>query len=185
MKNMDQSIIERTKRWIQEFIVDHHICPFAKSTIDNDLIYFFVAVNENEEECLKEFSGILLECARKTNQELSNAFFILKDQTSDFEDFINWFYMAEMVSEQLDLQEIFQLVPFHPGFIYEGESKDAPGNYTNRSPYPMIHILRVEEVEKAVSEHSDTRAISGRNKAYLEEIGEERLRRNVEFWNDE
>ena len=167
MKNDDESIIARTKNWISDFIIAHNICPFAKDPFELNRIGYHLSSNTEIERMMQEFADFAIDNSSRSKDELSNAFFIFGEWNPNFDEFLYFYYMCEELINNIEILNIFQLVPFHPAFVYEGEDNEDPVNLTNRSPYPMLHLLRVDEVADAIRSHPDTNKISEKNRNFL------------------
>jgi len=107
---------------------------------------------------------ILDSCSGK---EVSNAFLILPFASHHFRDFIDLVSIAEQLLVEQNKENNYQLVAFHPKFQFAGTADNEPGNLVNRSPYPMIHILREKDVSDAIQAYGDTHQISLRNQKLL------------------
>lgn len=157
---MDKTIKE-AKAWIQEFIIKLNICPFAGTPYFDDKIRFVVCeCGENFEELKNSFLQELVYL--DDHDEVSNTLIVIKDKLS-FEDYLDAYYFLEELITQGNLQSLFQLASFHPNYQYADTKPDDPSNKRNQSPYPMIHILRVAEVEAAIVAFGDTSIISQEN----------------------
>ena len=160
----DNSIINTTQSWIDQFIIGRNICPFAKHIptgklkleVDNaaDLLPILEKISLSFEEL-------------KLNSEIETTLIIYPNADKDFLVFLDQFYACDQLLEDLQLRDTFQLVSFHPAFCFDNADTDDAANYTNRSPFPMIHILRESSVTKAVDTHPDVNSIPERNMAYL------------------
>ena len=145
---------------MEQFIIGYDICPFARHIPAAQLKYHIDLSNE----LLHILENIQKECiALQQNQDVETSLLVYPEVNMDFLDFLDIFYACEQLLEDSGLDEEFQLVVFHPAFCYEGAEKNDPSNFTNRSPYPMIHILRVDSVSKAVDQHPNIAIISENN----------------------
>ena len=108
-------------------------------------------------------------------QEISNAFFIVPSGLEDLTQLLDFHFTAEELMADFDLNGFIQLVPFHPDNQFGDAAKDAPENWINRSPFPMIHLLRVDEVEQAIQSHPNIDLVPEENRNKMIEIGREKL----------
>ncbi len=144
-----QNPISLTKKWIAEFVIFHSLCPFAKIPFEKDNILYKEIENPDIQ--------MVLSCLHETVVTLdpySNAFLILPP--SSFDEYLDIFYKAELYLEETELNTDFQLASFHPEYQFEGYDIADKRNWTNRSPFPMLHILRVKEMEDAIESFGDT-----------------------------
>lgn len=165
-------IIQITKNWISQFIIELNICPFAgpsfkQNKIDYDVLSSFSSF-QIFEDFLKKISYML------DNPEVSNAFLILPE-LNDFLVYLEIYDGCQELLSDAKAESQFQLASFHPNYQYEGLSEEDVRNYRNKSPHPMIHILRVEEVESAIKAYGDTMEIPKINEEKMLSIGAERI----------
>ena len=165
-------IIQITKNWISQFVIELNICPFAgpsfkQDKIDYDVIETFSSF-QLFEEFLKKISYLL------DNKEVSNAFIILP-KLKDFLDYLNLYDGCNELLIDAKAESQFQLASFHPDYQYEGLEPEDVRNYRNKSPHAMIHILRVEEVESAIKAYGDTSEIPEINEQKMLNLGPEKI----------
>ena len=165
MESNSKLHIERTKKWINSFVIELNLCPFAHKVIAEDSILFKTIDTDKPQDILELLNIIFLQLNEKGDH--STAFLILEQGFDNFYDFNDFIYISELLLQDQGWSETFQIVGFHPQYIFDGEPVDANSHYTNRSPYPMIHILRVEEMTSAISTHPNTSLIPENNKKLL------------------
>lgn len=158
--------IEIVKQWIDSFIVEQQICPFAKPSVTADQILYRVNVAIEMEDQIAAVIFLMNDLIEQPH--FSNAFLIFENEYPSFETYLDFFYETEAIIKELNYALDFQIVSFHPNYQFAGLDMNDSANQRNQSPLPMIHILRVEEVAKAI-EGIDTDAIVQRNIEYLRE----------------
>jgi len=156
--------MEQCKEWIANFVIKHNICPFAHHVFDADKIGYITELSESFEDLALSFLTKIAQIKYET------AFFIYRDQFPDFLEFLDFYYACEAILEDSEYDDQYQIVAFHPDYTFAGEDADDPSNLTNRSPHPMIHILRRDHVERAVDAHGDVESIPKRNIEYLRKL---------------
>ena len=161
---LENSSIDKIKDWINRFIINFNICPFAKPSFDNDQILYKINQADEIEDQIAGLIFLMNELI--DNKDISNAFIIFENEYPEFDDYLEFFYTAEAIIEQLNYHLDFQVVSFHPDYQFEGMEKGDPANKRNQSPLPLIHILRIEEVANAI-EGVDTGLIVNRNIKFL------------------
>jgi hypothetical protein len=107
---------------------------------------------------------------------LSNSLLILPNGADDFDDFLDLVHMTETLIQDQGLTKAFQLAHFHPNYVFAGVEADDPSNYTNRSPYPMLHLLRVDEVAMAIEHHPDIHSVAPANIEKMRDLGVEQIK---------
>jgi len=171
---MDVSI-EKTKVWIDKFVIGLNLCPFAKAVFDKDQIRYLVNEAESNDELLIAFYQELLLLKKIGPKTAATSFIILPNAFSDFTQYLDFYAQAEFVLKESKFDQTFQLAGFHPDYIFQNSEADDIENATNRSPYPMIHILRVKQVTKAIDTHPDVESIPETNMNTLKELGQSGL----------
>lgn len=162
--------IEATRKWVKDFVIGHNLCPFAKRPFDESRIRFAICESEAVEEQLTDFWREVRLLEKLGSKEVSNTLLIFPKGEEEFEDYLGFFELCEQLLEMQNKTADFQLVSFHPKFQYEGYSAKAARNHSNRSPFPMVHILREEEVSKATDHHENTLEIPKTNEATLNKL---------------
>lgn len=169
MLEIDHPLITATQTWLKTIIIDYSLCPFAKRELDRGSIYFSVNHKTDMERCLLD---LLSEFERlNTDGSIETSLLIYAEAFKDFDDYLDFLELAEAVLSDQDYEGIYQLASFHPDYRFEGAPKDDPANYTNRSPYPMVHILRETSLEKAIDSYPNPEQIPERNIDLMRELG--------------
>jgi hypothetical protein len=153
--------IEQTKKWIKDVIVAHNICPFAAKPVKEDTVYYAV---EDTADLASALEAFMLECNRLDMvPTIETSFIIFTNSFEDFDDYLDFLALAETLIEEHAYDGVYQVASFHPKYKFEGSNELDAANYTNRSPYPMLHIIREESLEKAIALHPNTEEIPQRN----------------------
>ncbi|MEQ1621771.1 MAG: DUF1415 domain-containing protein [Methylococcales bacterium] len=161
--------IETTRRWLESVIVTYNICPFAKRELDKGSVELTVDLNTDIEQCLL---NLMLECEKlDKHPEIETSLLIYGSAFSEFDDYLDFVELAETLTIDQGYEGIYQLASFHPNYCFEGSPQDDPANYTNRAPYPMLHLLREDSLEKALAHYPDPENIPERNIALTRELG--------------
>ncbi|MFA6164637.1 MAG: DUF1415 domain-containing protein, partial [Methylobacter sp.] len=133
-------VIDATQAWLKSIIIEYNICPFAKRELEKGSIRFSVNQDTEIEDCLLH---LMVECDRlDTDQSIETTLLIYANTFTAFDDYLDFLEMAETLLIDQGYEGIYQLASFHPEYCFEGAEQDDPANYTNRSPYPMLHLLR-------------------------------------------
>jgi hypothetical protein len=161
------------RRWVERIVVAHNLCPFASRELDAGTVRFVVAVAEDEAQLLLALADELERLNR--DPDIETTLLIHPQVLQDFLDFNQFLAACDKLLEQLSLDGVYQIASFHPDYQFAGTQPQDAENYSNRSPYPMLHILREDSVARAVAGHPDVEGIPDRNIALLKELGSERL----------
>lgn len=169
MTTTHQDPISQTKKWLSSFIIEHTICPFAKREFDKGSIHYELVASNNLEEQLQ----VLIQACSQLDEHSSieTSLVIYTNGLEDFDDYLDLLAMANHLLEKQGYEGVYQLASFHPDYCFDGcDSQDA-SNFTNRSPYPTLHIIREESLTKALENHPNPEAIPQRNIEYTEQLG--------------
>lgn len=165
------------RTWVNDVVIGLNLCPFAKSVFESKLIRFsetsLITENGSGDFFLDELAII----QNADPKEISTSILSFNKwdiSFYDFNDFVGW---AESILEEVGLDEQFQLVIFHPHFHFENLELNDRANLVNKSPVPVIHILRTLEVEMSLKEIKDGEGLSFINQAKLEALSDEEIKR--------
>lgn len=154
-------IINITKSWIEKIVIGLNFCPFAAQPFKSNSIHYEVVVESNLNMVLGEFSKV---CTQLNDDEsIETSLIILPEHFDDFEQYLDLVDLCEQLLIMEDLNGIFQVASFHPQYLFAGSEESDPSNYTNRSPFPMIHILREDSLTTAIDKHIDVDSIPENN----------------------
>jgi len=163
----------RVKKWITEFVIGFNLCPFARQEFDQGNIRFKVSASHSSEELLAALTSEfeLLE----SNREIETSILIVVDHLADFLDYCDFIDVANSLLFELNFEGHYQIAGFHPEYQFANTQAGDAENYTNRSPYPLLHILREDSVENAVKNHPDASNIPNTNIERMNGIGAKSL----------
>ncbi|WP_191603404.1 DUF1415 domain-containing protein [Marinomonas algicola] len=169
----DELVTQQTMNWVKDFIVELNVCPFAKREVERDSIRVCVIRSKKVEVALEE---LLAEIAfLDKNEEAETSLLVFPTLFKSFYQYLDFVSLAEDLMFEQECEGIYQLATFHPDYCFSGTEADDVTNYTNRSPYPMLHILRENSVEKAIEFYGDTSAIPEDNIEKMIEVGAESI----------
>lgn len=172
-----QPIVSATRAWLTSFVIAHNICPFARQVYENDSVRFEVIDCTAMEESL---TALIEECRHlDAEPKTETTLLIFAEAFSAFDDFLDLVAIAEQLLIEQGYDGIYQLAHFHPDYCFEGSTDEDPSNYTNRSPYPMLHIIREASLEQALRNYPNPENIPERNIALTRELGIDLLRKRL------
>ena len=153
----DDLIIQQTKQWLNEIVIGLNFCPFAKNVFDQELVYYKVVISKNLEEAL---AVLIDECQRLDHDnKIETTLIIFPDILSNFDDYLDFVALANQLLDTQNYTGVYQLASFHPDYCFNETDVNAAENYTNRSPYPMLHLLRESTLEKALKSYAEPEKI--------------------------
>ena len=172
-------IAAHTRAWVEQWIVASAICPFAAPVVKADGVRYAICEASDEEDryrfFLAEMSGLLDADPDQTETTLV----IFPHGLENFEAFLDFHALCEQALVEVGLEGTFQIATFHPEYLFQGEAPDSPSHYTNRAPYPILHLLREASVSAAVAGHEDPEGIPARNIQLMEEMGTDAIREKL------
>jgi len=164
-----EQIIERTKKWIIDVVIGCNFCPFAANVVKHQTIFYKVEANTGMEACLDSFAA---EMKRLDNDAgIETSFLIFPNAFQKFDDYLGLLSQAEDRLKRNGYEEIYQVASFHPLYLFANSDENDPANYTNRSIYPMLHLLREESIDKALENYESPESIPIRNINFAKEKG--------------
>jgi len=167
----DEEIVAKTRQWIEAAVIGLNLCPFAKPVYTKDQIRYTVSRAETAEALLAELLDELQTLASADPERIETTLLIHPAVLTDFLDYNDFLAVADAAVEDLGLTGTVQIASFHPRYQFAGTAPDGIESYTNRSPYPMLHLLREASVERAVAAFPDAAAIYEKNIATLRRLG--------------
>ena len=162
-----QAIIDTTRQWVEKVVIDLNLCPFARRELVNNRIRFTVTAAQTPDALLMELQQELLRLA--DDDSIETTLLIHPEVLRDFPDYNDFLDVADGLVQLLELEGVLQIASFHPQ--YAGTTENAVENYTNRSPWPMLHLLRESSLERAIASYPDTADIPARNIERVEGLG--------------
>ncbi len=164
----NNKIVLKTLCWLDKFIIAHNICPFAKKERDKGSIRFIVDDSSDISQALEQ---LMLECERlDNNDEIETTLLIFSQVAEKFDDYLDFLDIANRLLIAQGYEGVYQIASFHPAYQFADSPIDDPANYTNRSPYPMFHIIREDSLEKALQSYPNPELIPQRNIEYLRSL---------------
>ncbi|MDH5601740.1 MAG: DUF1415 domain-containing protein [Gammaproteobacteria bacterium] len=168
-QNNDQRIIAQTKKWVETVIIAHNYCPFAKREVERDSVRYRV-IHETEFNSL--LNEVFNECIYlDQNTDTETTLIIFPRNLENFNQFLDCLVLAEELLVQQGYEGKYQIASFHPDYTFQGAEVNDAANYTNRSPYPVFHLIREASVQRAVEHHPDPESIPERNVEFAREHG--------------
>jgi hypothetical protein len=166
---MTDNIISATQNWVSNVIIKYNICPFARKEMERGSIRYAVIEETKRKQVL---TALIKECRLlDEDPKVETTLFILP---RGFEGFYDYLCLLDFANDALfdnGYEGVYQLASFHPDYCFEDEPQDSPANYTNRSPFPTLHIIREASMEIALANYHDPESIPERNIAFANKKG--------------
>jgi uncharacterized protein len=171
------SALDGTRRWIEKAVIGLELCPFARSVYVANRIRYRVTSAADEDALRADLAQELTTMASTPESACETTLLIHPRTLTDFADYNAFLDVADREVAALGLRGEIQIASFHPHYQFAGTTPDDISNCTNRSPHPMLHLLREASVERAVASIPDASAIYARNIETLRRLGAEGWRR--------
>lgn len=165
------TIVQDTVRWLERAVIGLNLCPFAKGVHAKGQIHYVVSAATDARELVGDLQHELEALAEISAEKRDTTLLIVPGCMEDFLDFNDFLALADELVEAMDLGGILQVASFHPQFQFDGTDVDDVTNCTNRAPYPTLHLLREDSIDRAVEVFPEAEAIFERNMEVLEELG--------------
>ena len=169
------SPIDATRRWIADVVIGLNLCPFARKVFDAGLVRYVETDVADEDSLLHELTRELTALNAEARSAVETTLLIHPRALTDFLDFNDFLAEADKLVRRLGLEGVIQVASFHPDYQFADTDPDAVENFTNRSPYPMLHLLREDSVAEVAGDPEALAAIPRRNVELLRRLGRERL----------
>ncbi|CAM9577858.1 unnamed protein product, partial [Heterosigma akashiwo] len=171
----DCYVVDVIQNWIEKIVIGQNLCPWALPALKSGAIKI-QSIDDRKIKVIRDKVQLSIqELAAVPAATQQTRLLAIPNALHDFYDYLDFVQGLEAFIEAQELEGVIQVATFHPSYMFDGTDMADVENYTNRSPYPIIHLLREEEVEFAVENYSDTDKIYERNIATMETIGSKRL----------
>ena len=168
-----QKIIKVVHHWVETLVVGLNLCPFAKRELINNRVRFTVTEATTEQQLLATLQAELE--LLNNDQSVETTLLIHPDVLQDFYDYNEFLDYADGLLIQMELDGVYQIASFHPNYQFADTEPDDVENYSNRSPYPLLHLIREQSLERAIANYPDSDQIPQRNVELLKSLGRKKM----------
>lgn len=174
----EENVLAATRHWLEKAVIGLNLCPFARAVYVKDQVRIVVSTARHLDAFLDDLDRELQLLVDTPAEQIDTTLLVHPSLFPDFEVFNDFLNVVDDVVAEHELEGVIQVAPFHPLFQFEGTEPDDVTNATNRAPFPTLHLLREESVERAVdTAGGDADAIVERNLQTLRELGAEGWRK--------
>jgi hypothetical protein len=174
---MDEQIIADVRSWVDEVVIGLDLCPFAARPRDEKRLRIAVSHATTEEALLDDLQAELERLADTPAEELETTLLAIPDMLEDFADYNDFLDAVELWLEQFGWEGELQVASFHPDYQFADTEPDDAGNLTNRSPWPLLHVIREDSLAKAIEHYPDVEGIPERNIKRMKALSAEERRK--------
>ena len=167
----DEEVIAATQRWLERAVIGLNLCPFAKAVHVKNQIRYVVSAAQTPDELLRDLLRELEVLAEANPETIETTLLIHPQVLQDFLDYNDFMEVVDAALEEVDLNGELQVASMHPQYQFADTAPDDISNYTNRSPYPTLHLLREASVERAVVAFPEAEQIFDKNIETLRRLG--------------
>ncbi|MGR6859230.1 DUF1415 domain-containing protein [Aliivibrio salmonicida] len=172
-----QKIEQEVQQWLEDVVIGLNLCPFAAKPNRNKQIKVFVSEATTEEVLLEDVLQELMNLNSKTAEELETTLVAIPNMLQDFMDYNFFLDWIDALIKQQEWEGTFQIATFHPNYCFGGAEPEDDENLTNRSPYPVLHLIREESMAKILKHYPNPEAIPDINIARVEALSPEERRK--------
>lgn len=165
--------IEDTRRWLERAVIGLNLCPFAKSVHVKGQIHYAVSHARTPAALLQDLTRELIALLAMDASVRDTTLLIAPECLADFLDFNDFLADADQALIDLELDGVLQIASLHPKYQFAGTREDDITNFTNRSPYPTLHLLREDSIDRAVQAFPEAESIFEKNIQTMERLGPE------------
>ncbi len=169
----EAQVVAHTQAWLDKAVIGLNLCPFAKAVVAKQQVRMVVCMHNEPEQVLQMLQQEMQLLVDTDAAVLDTTLLIAPNLFPDFLDFNEFLFDCDSVLAAMELEGVLQIADFHPRYQFTGTQPDDISNFTNRAPYPTLHLLREESIDKAVAAFPDASLIYERNVQVLEELGRE------------
>jgi len=169
----DDAVIAATRRWLERAVIGLNLCPFAKAVYVKEQVRYVVSHATTPEELLQQLMDELQNLSDTSPEKVDTTLLIHPLVLNDFLDFNDFLDVADAAVDDMELEGELQVASFHPDYQFSDTDKNDISNFTNRAPYPILHLLREDSIARAVEAFPDAADIFEKNIETMEQLGHE------------
>ena len=170
---IESQVVADTQAWLDKAVIGLNLCPFAKAVVAKQQVRMVVCMDSEPEQVLQMLQQEMQLLVDTDAAVLDTTLLIAPNLMPDFLDFNEFLFDCDSVLVSMELEGVLQIADFNPRYQFAGTQPDDISNFTNRAPYPTLHLLREESIDKAVAAYPDASLIYERNVEVLEALGRE------------
>lgn len=178
----DATVIARTRAWVDHAVIGLNLCPFAKAPQVKGLVRYVVSHATDPAGLLAALIAELERLAESSAEKIETTLLIHPGVLTDFADYNDFIEVAEDTVAELDLEGVLQVASFHPQYQFADTDVDDVTNASNRSPWPTLHLIREDSIDRAVEAFPEAESIYEVNMATLEKLGPEGWAKLQQQW---
>ncbi|MCU4675853.1 DUF1415 domain-containing protein [Catenovulum sp. 2E275] len=167
--------LNQVKDWLENIVIGLNLCPFAKKPFKQKQIHYLVTDSTNDYDLLTELYDQLVLLDNAAESEIETSIIIMTEHLIDFDQYNDFLDLADQLIDNNDWRGVFQIASFHPDYQFAGTNPADAENLTNRSPFPLLHLLRENSLDKAVESHPNVDAIPQQNILKMNQLTKQQI----------
>ena len=177
---MTDKAVEQTRRWLADWVIRYDLCPFARYPFEQGRVRIVATEASNSDSVFRFILGELDRLYQAEPEKIETTLVVVEQLLLNFDDYLDFLDLLQRVIVETGLEGEIQIASFHPQYQFEGVGPDDPSNYTNRSPYPMFHLIREASLEKAIAHYAEPEKIPQRNIELMREMGIDKVKQQLQ-----
>ncbi len=170
-----QTAIQYTQQWLDSFVIGLNLCPFAPAVVKEKSLRISSCEMQDDRALVVAVLTELQLLQERSEQQLSTSLLIFPRALTDFDEYLGFSELANELLVEAGLDGIIQIATFHPHYCFDGAAEEDVSNYSNRSPYPMLHFIREAQLSRMLAVYPDPEAIADNNIATLKAMGKKKV----------
>ena len=166
-----EQVEQQVRAWLDHFVVGLNLCPFARPVVASAALRISICDSKQLQQVAEAFMAELDLIQQSAESDIATTLLVLSNALTNFEEYLSFIENAEVLIDQMGLTGVIQLASFHPDYQFEAEPAESASHFTNRSPYPIIHFLREEMMERVLENVPNPEQIPQCNIQKLEAMG--------------
>jgi hypothetical protein len=167
----EREVLQATQSWLERAVIGLNLCPFAKAVHAKCQIHYALCWHHDSADVLGALSAAMHDLRAQTPEQRDTTLLIVQNLLQDFHDYNDFLNVADDCLRDLNLEGEIQIASFHPHYQFAGTTEDDITNFTNRSPYPTLHLIREASIDRAVAAFPEAEAIFEVNMATMTQLG--------------
>ena len=176
MSTVIHGVVSDVETWLDDVVIGLNLCPFAAIPRKNNQVRFTVSQALAEEVLLADLHAELTFMSQIPAVEVETSLLIVPDMLAKFDDYNQFLDLVDELLEAFEWEGIFQIASFHPDYCFAETDPDSVENLTNRAPYPILHIIREQSMEKALAKMASPDEIFKRNIQTMNDLSTEQIK---------
>ncbi len=176
---MSEQSIQATVKWLEQWVIGLNLCPFARYPYAQGKVRIVSIHSTDEDNIFREVLGELDTLYQQSADEIETTLVVVENGLQSFNEYLGMLGLLESVLPQTGLEGVIQVASFHPQYCFDGVDENDVSNFTNRSPYPLFHLIREASLTRALESYPDVQSIPQTNIELMQSMGIVEVRKRL------